>query len=91
MSVTLNVHRALDAAAEARDPDNFDPTVNVRDYELINLPVHTCSSRDYVRLKGQVKGDGEPSTFSNVEDTGIPKLQKWCHQLTLSSRDRAGC
>jgi hypothetical protein len=38
---------------------------------------------------GQVKGDGEPSCFSNAEDTGIPDLQKWCHQLTISSRERA--
>lgn len=38
---------------------------------------------------GQVKGDGEPSCFSNPQDTGIPDLQKWCHQLTISSRERA--
>ncbi|KAH9951754.1 Dynamin family-domain-containing protein [Amylocystis lapponica] len=78
-----------DAAAEERDPDAFDPTVNVRNYEEIDLPVFTCSARDYVRLKGQVKGDGDPTCFSNVEDTGIPEMQKWCHQLTVSSRERA--
>ena len=38
---------------------------------------------------GQVKGDGKPSCFSNVADTGIPDLQKWCHQLTIASRERA--
>lgn len=38
---------------------------------------------------GQVRGDGEPTCFSNVKDTGIPDLQKWCHQLTFSSRERA--
>ncbi|KAG6813480.1 hypothetical protein H0H92_010505 [Tricholoma furcatifolium] len=78
-----------DAAAEERDPDNFDPTQNIRDYEAIDLPVFTCSSRDYVRLKGQVKGDGEPTCFANAQDTGIPDLQRWCHQLTVSSRERA--
>jgi hypothetical protein len=51
--------------------------------------VFTCSSRDYVRITGQVKGDGDPSCFSNVEDTGIPSLRQWCHQLTISSRSRA--
>jgi hypothetical protein len=40
-------------------------------------------------LKGQVKGDGEPSCFSNIKDTGIPELQQWCHQLTVASRERA--
>ncbi|GLB33731.1 putative dynamin family protein [Lyophyllum shimeji] len=78
-----------DAAAEERDPDNFNPNQNLRDYDAIDLPVFTCSSRDYVRLKGQVKGDGEPTCFSNAKDTGIPDLQQWCHQLTVSSRDRA--
>jgi hypothetical protein len=38
---------------------------------------------------GQVRGDGEPSCFSNIKDTGIPDLQRWCHQLTISSRERA--
>ena len=38
---------------------------------------------------GQVKGDGKPTCFSNIADTGIPDLQKWCHQLTIASRDRA--
>ena len=38
---------------------------------------------------GQVKGDGKPTCFSNIADTGIPDLQKWCHQLTVASRERA--
>ena len=64
------LRRAIDAAALDNDPDNFDPTVNIRgtfcrfqapgsrykrpvDYDRIDLPVFTCSSRDYVRLKGE--------------------------------------
>lgn len=38
---------------------------------------------------GQVKGDGKPTCFSSIADTGIPDLQKWCHQLTIASRERA--
>ncbi|KAJ7809368.1 hypothetical protein B0H14DRAFT_3112574 [Mycena olivaceomarginata] len=74
-----------EAAAGERDPANFDPIVPIRDYSAIDLPVFTVSSRDYVRIKQQVKGDGEPICFSNVRDTGIPELQAWCHQLTKSS------
>lgn len=77
------------------------------DYEAIDLPVFTCSARDYVRIKGassctffyvrsftlghigQVKGDGDPTCFTKVDDTGIPALQEWCHKLTISSRSRA--
>ena len=36
-----------------------------------------------------MKGDGEPSCFSSIEDTGVPELQQWCHSLTVSSRERA--
>jgi hypothetical protein len=61
----------LDAAAEERDPENFNPSSHLRgrfiysvktsyliliystlDYDAIDLPVFTCSSRDYVRLQG---------------------------------------
>jgi hypothetical protein len=41
-----------DADAEQRNPDTFDPTLNRRDYDQIDLPVFTCSSRDYIRIKG---------------------------------------
>ena len=60
----------LDAAAEERDPENFNPSSHLRgrfiysvktssffliystpDYDAIDLPVFTCSSRDYVRLQ----------------------------------------
>lgn len=36
-----------------------------------------------------MKGDGDPTCFTNIVDTGIPELQKWCHSLTVSSRERA--
>ncbi|KAJ7498992.1 hypothetical protein FB451DRAFT_1347396 [Mycena latifolia] len=78
-----------EAVAEERDPANFGPGIALRDYDAIDLPVFTCSSRDYVRIKKQVKGDGEPACFSTVQDTSIPALQKWCHSLTKSSRERA--
>ncbi|KAF8639459.1 hypothetical protein AX16_010313 [Volvariella volvacea WC 439] len=78
-----------ETVAERRDPENFDPSARLRDYDAIDLPVFTVSSRDYVRLKGQVKGDGEPSCFVNVNDTGIPDLQRWCQNLTVASRERS--
>jgi hypothetical protein len=39
-------------AALEKDPDSFDPSVALRDYEAIDLPVFTVSARDYVRLSG---------------------------------------
>ncbi|OSC99144.1 hypothetical protein PYCCODRAFT_1446932 [Trametes coccinea BRFM310] len=78
-----------DAQQEEQNPDTFDPTVNIRDYNAIDLPVFTVSARDYIRITGQVKGDGDPTCFSKVEDTGVPELQQWCHHLTVASRSRA--
>lgn len=48
-----------------------------------------CFAEAMLCPPGQVQGDGDPSCFSNVEDTGIPELQDWCHQLTVASRERA--
>lgn len=36
-----------------------------------------------------MKGDGESTCFSSVDDTGVPALQQWCHSLTVSSRERS--
>ncbi|TEB25954.1 hypothetical protein FA13DRAFT_1668374, partial [Coprinellus micaceus] len=58
-------------------------------FESIDLPVFTISSRDYVRLTKQVVGDGEPVCFTDLEDTGIPALQRWCHDLTQPFREQA--
>jgi hypothetical protein len=42
-----------------------------------------------ISLTGQVKGDGQPSCFSDVEDTGIPGLQNWCHNLSIDAREQS--
>ncbi|KDQ17600.1 hypothetical protein BOTBODRAFT_29776 [Botryobasidium botryosum FD-172 SS1] len=78
-----------DKTAERLDPSNFDPAANLRDYASIDLPVFTLSSRDYIRLTKQVKGDGDPVCFSKVEDTGVPALREWCHTLTIQARENS--
>jgi hypothetical protein len=35
-----------------------------------------------------VRRDGDPNCFSNKDETGIPALQKWCHEITLGPRER---
>ncbi|KIJ27411.1 hypothetical protein M422DRAFT_271395 [Sphaerobolus stellatus SS14] len=82
--------REIDEAdAQERDPDNFDPNEELRDYSAIDLPTFCVSARDYIRITKQVKGDGTPTCFTKVEDTGIPTLQDWCRHLTVASRQRA--
>lgn len=36
-----------------------------------------------------MKGDGGPSCFTSAEDTGVPALQEWCHELTIHARERS--
>lgn len=66
-------------------------TVSSRDYVRIKSRFRPdfWRTQRYSFFSEQVKGDGEPTCFSNVRDTGIPELQKWCHNLTKSSRERA--
>lgn len=59
------------------------------DYSAIHLPVFTVSSRDYIRITKQVKGDGPPTCFTDVQHTEIPQLQAWCRTLTVASRERS--
>lgn len=62
---------------------------NVDDkYAAIDLPVFTCSSRDYLRLSGQVSGDGEAICFSELDDTGIPSLRAWTSTLGSNKRNK---
>lgn len=58
------------------------------DYAAVNLPVFTVSAREYLRHAGQLKQDGKATSFSDVNDTEIPKLQEYCHHLTLPHRER---
>lgn len=76
------------AMAEHRDPTGFDPSARTRDYSNVNLPVFTCSARDYMRLCGLVPGDSKRTTFSIVEDTGVPGVTHWIQTLTYSDRDK---
>ncbi|KAG2118858.1 uncharacterized protein F5147DRAFT_757285 [Suillus discolor] len=78
-----------DATAEERDPEAFDPTQNLRNYDEVDLEVFTCSSRDYVRITRRIDRDGDPSCFSNIADTGVPALQQWCHRLAIGNQHRA--
>lgn len=75
-------------AAEDADSENFDPEAQLRDYtEVANqLPVFCVSSRGYQKLRGRLKKDGDPPVFENVEQTGIPALQKHCEKLTEKGR-----
>ncbi|KAF8531170.1 hypothetical protein JB92DRAFT_3105602 [Gautieria morchelliformis] len=78
-----------EAEAQERDPESFDPTQQIRNYDDIDLPTFCVSARDYIRITKQVKGDGKPTCFTDVVNTGIPDLQEWCQSLTVSSRERA--
>ncbi|TDL30169.1 hypothetical protein BD410DRAFT_759365 [Rickenella mellea] len=70
--------------------DSTGPPVNLyRDYANVDLPVFATSSRDYLKLSGPKQYDGGATTFTNLEDTGIPALRRWCQTLAEKSRQRS--
>lgn len=85
--------RELDQeAAEDEDPDSFDPSENIRDYEEVaaSLPVFCVSSRAYQKLCGRMKKDNDVPGYSMLAETEIPQLQAHCKKLTEKGR-QASC
>ncbi|KAI9785143.1 MAG: hypothetical protein M1839_000781 [Geoglossum umbratile] len=70
------------------DEENFDPNVELRDYEQVanSLPVFCVSSRGYQKLQGRMMNDQSIPAFTNVEETEIPGLQAHCKKLTEAGR-----
>ena len=67
-----------EGAISGRDWDNLMLLLRCGDYGAIKLPVFKVSSRDYMRLKGMLKGDGEAVAFDRVSDTEIRKYPLQC-------------
>ncbi|KAF2102156.1 hypothetical protein NA57DRAFT_35654, partial [Rhizodiscina lignyota] len=70
------------------DEANFDPEVDLRDYDQVatSLPVFCVSSRAYQKLSGRLEKDSAVSGFTTVEQTEVPQLQDHCRKLTESGR-----
>lgn len=75
-------------SAQEDDEDNFDPTVELRDYDEVarSLPVFCCSSRAYQKMSGRMQRDSTVPGFRNKEETEIPQLQQHCKKLTEGVR-----
>lgn len=76
-------------AAAQEDEQNFDPEVDLRDYDAVaeSLPVFCVSSRAFQSLSGRLKKDNiNDSGFLTLEDTEIPQLQAHAKKLTEKSR-----
>ncbi|GCB80329.1 hypothetical protein scyTo_0017148, partial [Scyliorhinus torazame] len=50
------------------------------------LHVFTVSSTEYLKLRDKLLRDGPPQVFSSIEDTEIPAVQRFVHQITLARR-----
>ena len=68
--------------------DDWDPTVEARDYDKLaaELPVLTVSSRAYQKKMGKMKDESEIPGFATLEDTGMPAALRHCEQLTQAGR-----
>ncbi|KAK3307526.1 uncharacterized protein B0T15DRAFT_530475 [Chaetomium strumarium] len=75
--------------AVEEDEANFDPEVDLRDYDAVaaSLPVFCVSSRAFQKLSGRLqKDDFDAGGFHSVDDTEIPQLQAYAKQLTEKGR-----
>lgn len=75
--------------AEETDASNFNPDVDIRDYDRVaqSLPVFCVSSRAYQKLSGRFQKEANVPGFQTVEETEIPQLQAHCKKLTEASRE----
>ena len=78
--------------AAEEDEENFNPDVEIRDYDEVarSLPVFCVSSRGYQKLQGRLRKDPHIAGFTNIEETEIPQLQAHCEKLTETGRS-ANC
>ncbi|OKL63903.1 hypothetical protein UA08_00258 [Talaromyces atroroseus] len=76
--------------AEEVDASNFNPEIDVRDYDEVAkaLPVFCVSSRAYQKLQGRFQKEAHVPGFQTIEETEIPQLQAHCKRLTEASRKR---
>ncbi|KAK5652529.1 hypothetical protein OQA88_10435 [Cercophora sp. LCS_1] len=87
--------REIDQSAAAEhDEDEFDPSVEERDYEKISaeLPVFCVSSRAYQKMSGRLETErvDNASGFIDIESTEIPALQRHAME-TIGSARAAAC
>ncbi|PIL36749.1 hypothetical protein GSI_00438 [Ganoderma sinense ZZ0214-1] len=76
-----------DCDAEDAESDFSDDDKDDDDREL---PVFTCSARDYMRIKKKtLEGDGDPVCFAHDGDTEIPALSRWISTLTIPAKEQA--
>ncbi|XP_060079931.1 serine-rich adhesin for platelets-like [Ylistrum balloti] len=53
-----------------------------------NLRVFCVSSMEYQKMKNLLPNDGPANIFSTTEDTQIPKLRRYIHEVTASRRQQ---
>ncbi|XP_045194118.2 uncharacterized protein LOC123549787 [Mercenaria mercenaria] len=51
-----------------------------------NLKVFCCSSTEYQKMKNLLTDDGPPQVFNSLEDTQIPALRQYVHEMTSVRR-----
>jgi GTPase SAR1 family protein len=70
------------------DEENFNPDVDIRDYEKLanSLPVFCVSSRAYQKMCGRLEKDSNVTGFKTLEETEMPQLKQHCKKLTEAGR-----
>lgn len=74
--------------AAVQDDNEFDPNFPIRDYEALakSLNVFCVSAKAYQSLNRRFRGDHAVKGFSELEQTEIPQVQRYCVQATTAAR-----
>lgn len=80
-----SLYRSSDEEDGDSRPQQDPPTTALpEDFEM---DVHCISSNDYLKIQGiKPQSDGPPNTFSKAEDTQIPSLRMFVHEMTSRFR-----
>ncbi|KAH3768967.1 hypothetical protein DPMN_170188 [Dreissena polymorpha] len=72
---------------ETDDPDEVDDVYDDNDDDDVgssadNLRVFCCSATEYQKMSNLLTDDGPPQVFSTLEETQIPTLRNYVHEMT---------
>ena len=82
--------KELDGETDVEDNEDYDPCLDLRDYETVkrSLNIFCVSAREFQKFQGHFAED-HVSGFPNVADTGIPALRAHCIAATEAKRVRS--
>ncbi|KAK3603899.1 hypothetical protein CHS0354_042909 [Potamilus streckersoni] len=78
----------VDEDDDDEEEDDDDEDAEEVHRMVTSLRVFCCSSTEYQKMKELIPADGESTVFNSPEETEIPSLQEYVHELTRTKREQ---